>query len=351
VNVVRILIILSVFAICTRLSAQVQTSPCVPCSVPCRISDADTLFDIQSADGTLFQNYRSVQRDFIEDGQTKHQAVHLFAYRNGKCIDTIMPVRNVRSVSMGGLGSMGSPLVLPIYPSRELFRMTSDRVPINFIEITPFAGYAGSDTSTRKVGFNSLYEGLEFLIAPFGDMLGEKTVVAIGADLLFEGGRLRIPAMAQLRYTLWGGQHLVDSVRYYPSNCALQCPGTLPLANPFPGFMEGQTAGRKDSASYLVHEQAVAHSTVQPFIYGEGALIFNTGFTGAGPDPSLNPDDYGQWFFGAGLGTPFLGSFTASLGYRIMRLNLRTPCEACQNKFIVNTDVSNSILAKIGFRF
>jgi hypothetical protein len=33
------------------------------------------------------------------------------------------------------------------------------------------------------------------------------------------------------------------------------------------------------------------------------------------------------------------------IGYRLMRLNLRTPCEACSNKFIVNTDLSNSVVA------
>jgi hypothetical protein len=246
---------------------------------------------------------------------------------------------------------MGSPLVLPVYPSRELWRTTSSVAPINFIEVTPFVGYGGSDTSTRKVGFPSIYEGVEVLAAPFGDMIGTNTVLAVGAELLMESSRVRIPAMAQLRYTFAGGEHLVDSAKYYPSNCALQCPGAPPTANPFPTYSETQTGGRKDSASFFVHEQVVAHSVLQPFIYGEAAYIFNAGFEGAGKDPSLNPEDYGQWFMGAGIGSPIFGHFTASIGYRYMRLNLRTPCEACQNKFIVNTDVSNALLAKIGLRF
>lgn len=246
---------------------------------------------------------------------------------------------------------MGSPLVLPISPARELWKTTSNQIPINFLEITAFAGYAGTDTSTRKVGFQSLYEGIEVLAAPFGDMLGDKTVLAIGAEALMESSRIRIPVMAQLRYTIWGSQHVVDSATYYPTKCAIQCPGASATPNPYPSYIEKSSAGRKDSATFFVHEQAIKHSGVQPFIYAEGAYIFNAGFTGAGKDPSLNPEDYGQWFVGAGIGTPFMGSLTASIGYRLMRLNLRTPCEACENKFIVNTDMSNSLLAKIGLRF
>jgi hypothetical protein len=332
--------------------ARGQEVPCVPCSVPCRTSLADTVFDIRTSDGGILQNFRSVQRTIITDFEgNKRQALHLFAYRDGKCIDTIVSAQAVRSVSTGGLGSMGSPLVLPVYPSRELWRTTSSVAPINFIEITPFVGYGGQDTSSRKIGFPSVYEGLEVLAAPFGDMLGTNTVLAVGAELLMESSRIRIPAMAQLRYTFGGGQHLVDSAKYYPNSCALQCPGASPAANPYPTYSETQGGGRKDSASFFVHEQVVAHSMLQPFVYGEAAYIFNTGFDGAGKDPSLNPEDYGQYFLGAGIGSPLFGHFTVSIGYRLMRLNLRTPCEACQNKFIVNTDVSNALLAKFGLRF
>src|SRR5205807_2693401 len=79
-------------------TSRAQETPCVPCSVPCRTSVADTLFDVRSSDGTLLQNYRSIQRTVITDIEgNKHQALHLFAYRDGKCLDTIVPAAAIRS--------------------------------------------------------------------------------------------------------------------------------------------------------------------------------------------------------------------------------------------------------------
>jgi hypothetical protein len=332
-------------------AAIAQEKPCVPCAIPCQITASDTLFDIETSKGNVLENYRSIQRTVTEDISGKHQALRLFTYRDGRCVDTTVAVATIRAVSMGGLGSKGSPLTIPVLPSRELWRTTSNKIPINFLEITALPGYAGADTSTRKVGFPSFYEGVEVLAAPFGDMLGEKTVLVVGAEALIESGRVRIPVMGQVRYTIWGSQHLADSAKYYPSNCAISCPGTTPLKNPYPSFTETSDGSAKDSASFFIHDPAVVRSSVQPFIFGEAAYILNTGFSGAGKDPSLNPEDYGQWFIGAGIGTPFLGSLTGSIGYRVMRLNLRTPCEACSNKFIVNTDLSNSVVAKLGLRF
>lgn len=328
-----------------------SNSPCVPCEIPCGVSERDTVFDVRLSDGRVLQNYRSVMRDLTSDFSGKQQAVRLFAWKNGQCDDTLIPATAISAVSMGGLGSKGSPLVIPLFPARELYRVSADKVPTSFIEVSAFTGYGGEDTSSREVGFASVYQGLQVLVAPFGDFLGEKTQLALGAEALFEGSRLRIPVIGHLRYTLSGEDRLVDSVKYYPSNCALQCPMGTPIQSPDVGLSELVTSGRKDSSVYLIRDRTIERSAFKPFIYAEGAYIFNPSFDGAGPDPSVNPDDYGQYHLGAGFGLPFLEYFTASLGYRYMRLNLRTPCEGCNDRFILNTNETHSVLLKVGAHF
>ena len=339
-----------VWLILLNSNSSAQTPLCVPCSIPCNVSSTDTVFDIHMNDGHVLQTYRSVIRDLIPGFTGQQQALRLSAWRNGHCVDTIVSVAAVASVSTGGLGSMGSPLVLPIYPSREISRVSLDKVSNNFIEITGLIGYGGSDTTARGIGFPSVYEGLEVLVAPFGTFLGEKTALALGGELLFENGRMRIPAMGQLRYTFLGSERIVDSTRYYPSACALQCQGDRPVPWSDTSFHEVPTSGRKDSTSYLIHDRTLELSKFRPFLYIEGAYVFNGSFVGAGKDPSINPQDYGQYFAGLGVGTPFLDHFTVSLGYRYMRLNLRTPCPTCDNKYVVNTNTSNSITLKVGIR-
>jgi hypothetical protein len=307
------------------------------------------VFDVHLSDGHVLQNYRSIVRDFVPGSKGEDQAVHLYGWRDGNCTDTLLPITAVSSISTGGLGSMGSPLSLSIYPAREFSHVSSGAIPANVIEITALAGYAGTDTSSRNIGFKSFYEGVEVLAAPFGTMLGEKWALAIGGEFLFEGGRMRIPAMGELRYTFLGNETMVDAV-HYTDSCAIGCFGSAPLPLPDSSFHQVSTSTRSDSSSFLLRDRTVARSSFRPFIYAEGSYIFNGSFTGAGQNPSINPEDYGQYFFGAGVGTPFLSHFTVSLGYRYMRLNLRTPCPTCVDQFILNTNVSNSIILKIGIR-
>ena len=102
----------------------------VPCAVPCNVSAADTVFDVHMRDGTVLQNYRSLVREIIPTFNGSAQALHLYAWRNGHCTDSIVPVAFVTSVSTGGLGSMSAPLVLPIAPAREFYRVTSNTIPV-----------------------------------------------------------------------------------------------------------------------------------------------------------------------------------------------------------------------------
>jgi hypothetical protein len=374
----RAAIIFAAFAVCgaNAIRAQDTTPPCAPCygKLPCT---ADTEFDVHLRDGTVLRNYRSIVRDLLPDRKT--QAVHLHAWRNGHCTDVLVPVDSVSSIVTGGLGPMSSPFVLSVYPAREFSHGgAADTVSANFVEITALGGYAGQDTSGRAVGFKSFYEGAEALIAPFGTMLGDRMAFAFGGELLFEGGRMRIPAMGQLRYSLVGNANdepsdksvdyytdsaeyyndrpdstlrstvkTVGNVKYYENLWQFECPGPLPP--PKGGFHEINQTGRKDSSVFLLHEKE-QRGTFRPFVYIEGAYIFNGSFAGAGQNPSINPGDYGQYFFGGGIGTPFGGIFTASLGYRYMRLDLRTPCPTCVNQYIVNANISNSLMLKFGIR-
>jgi hypothetical protein len=120
---------------------------------------------------------------------------------------------------------------------------------------------------------------------------------------------------------------------------------------PGAGFVEHPHAGPVDSASIVVREQSVTRAKCRPFAYAEGGPVMNGSFTGSGPTPSLNPQDYSQWTAGLGAGALLWDRVTIMLGYRYLRLNLRTPCIACGDKFVVNTNSIHSVVLRAGLHF
>lgn len=296
------------------------------------------------------QNCTSIERKIITKYDKPIQALDVHYERNGACLDTVVEMQHVTSIGYGGLGLSGNPVEARVAPARELFRSHALlKPPASFIDITPFIGYGGKDTTARKIGFSSIYYGLEALIAPFGTLLGDNFSIAFAGSLLEEGGRTRFPVGGNLRWTIFGSEHSTESQKFEPNSCKFGLPGD-PADTVPEGYTEVPNQGHApDSTVFYIHEQTIVRNPFRAYLYAEGGTILNGNFDGAGKNPSVNPDDYGQYYIGIGGGVILWDWFTASLAYRYMRLNLRTPCVFCPGDvFIQNTDVSHSILLKVG---
>jgi hypothetical protein len=343
-----LLLILSLFP--AHIAISQTKNPCRDCPLPGARSARDTVMDVSFADRTVTHNVLSAKRATRPLFGRWEQLVALKPARGNSCADTIVPVRNIASFSFGSIGIGGQTLAMPVLPAREFIRDdVPPDIPANFLEFTGNIGFAGADESARRIGVTDLYFGGEALVAPFGNMLGDDLAFALGAGVLAENKRLRIPVIAHLRYTFLGSPRIEERSRYLPDACSFGLPGDAPL--PAPGGYTELAGGERDSTVQLLHEKALVRDDFRPFLFAEAGPIFHTGFEGAGDDPSLNPDDYGEYFFGAGVGAPLADLLTVSLGYRFMRLNLRTPCPACADTMILNTDIVHSILLKLGLRF
>ncbi len=331
---------------------------CRPCELPCLkdqasfVPERDTVMDVYMNDGTVIPGVTAAIREVIEQYGIYEQAIRVYYIdNNGRCRDTLLVLNAIKSFEIMSVGGLGAPLVIKVKPVREFFAINQPTsTPNSFLELTANLGYGGADDSKRDVGFDNLNYGAELLIAPLGSLLGNDLALGFSAGIMSEGGRLRYPIQAHLRWTFLGKQAIVDSLYFVPSKCRFQCRDGDTIATPGPGYTQRESSMEVDSSAYLVREKFIKTNPFRPFLYIEGGPIFNGNFAGAGGRPSINPDEYAQYMAGIGLGTPIGRYFTVSLGYRFMRLNLRTPCVACQDRFVVNTNQVHSILLKAGFR-
>ena len=180
-------------------------------------------------------------------------------------------------------------------------------------------------------------------------MLGDRLALAIGASALIEGGRMRIPLGANLRWNFLGNQHVDESNKMIPSPCKFSFSDEKSDTTLSSDYVEVPSDRKNDQNVYYLHERQLIKDKFRPFIYLEGGAILNGSFSGAGKDPSVNTNEYGQYYAGIGGGIPLFNWLVVSIGYHYMRLNLRTPCAVCPaDIFVQNTDVSHSILLKIG---
>jgi hypothetical protein len=109
-----------------------------------------------------------------------------------------------------------------------------------------------------------------------------------------------------------------------------------------------------DSSIYYFLDRQIIVTGLRAFVFGEGGIIFNGGFEGAGSEPSLNKEEYSQYYVGGGMGLPLFDWATISLAYRFMRLNVRTPCAYCPpptDFYVVNTASVHSLWLKFGLRW
>lgn len=325
---------------------------CGTCTFPCARA-GDGSFTVRLTGGRTDPNrvFTHVVRDTFRVGLELVQAFRFSSKEAGVCSDTVVLADHAQTLVMGLTLGKSPPLYVPIFPVAEYVVSTEPHVPTSFLEVGGFLGYGGSDGSVApQVGFNSFYYGAEALVAPFGAMLGRNLSLALGGGILLEGGRLRFPVLGHVRYSFAGMQDRT-SARYVPDACAFSCaPGTDTIAAP-EGAVRRPGPDSVDRAAILVHERVINRDEHAPYLFIEGGPVFNGSFEGAGPDPSINRDDYGQWVAGGGAGIAITTWLHAQLAYRYARLNLRTPCVQCGNVYQVNTNEVHSVLLRVALHW
>ena len=323
---------------------------CTPCDIPCKRSPQET-FTIRLRGGKPdpLPAFTSVIRDTVRIGTTIVQALRFHRVDGDSCIDTSVIATDVASIVLGRTLGKVPPLYVPIDPVPE-YQITRipDR-PTSFFEVGPWAGYAGADSSAEpRVGFNNVFYGAEALIAPFGSLLGEKLSLALGGGAMFEGGRMRVPLMGQLRYS-FSTPTMREAVTYVPNACTFNCGEQRPAWVPPQGDDVVRLPGPEqvDSTAALLRMTEVVLPSRAPYVFLESAYVFNGNFEGRGREPSVNPEDYGQYLVGLGVGMPVIWRLHAQLAYRYARLNLRTPCENCNDLFTVNTNSIHAVMLRV----
>jgi len=324
---------------------------CIPCGRP-----QDNSFNVRLKGGRTDpgRQFVSIVRDTTYIAGELVQGCRVTYIENGKRKDTVVQTQHHDALVMGITLGKVPPLHVAVLPVREYQLDREPVVKTSFAEVSAFLGYAGDDESTEspeQIGINTFYYGGSILVAPFGQLLGDKLSLGIGASALMEGGRLRIPAYGHLRYT-FTSTRIENSVQFVPSQCQFACAGqpvdTIQIDT---AFKQRPGPDSVDPSAALIMKRIAVRDTLAPYVYLEGGLIFNGSFEGAGSEPSINPDEYGQYMAGAGVGIPIIPILHASLGYRFMRLNVRTPCENCDAVFQVNTNVVHSIMLRIALHF
>lgn len=318
--------------------------------------------NILFADSTMTQNCISAERMLPKEGRNQKQRVKLSFKAGEQIFDTTLAINSIRYfIFKTDIGGGGEEYRLHVLPVKEYdFLLEKMSPPYSYLELSGFLGYSSTDEtskeSSREVGFNDFYYGGEFLIAPFGNLLGNEVSLGLGIEALMERSRLRIPVKAQLRYTFGKEDDKQKMYFYYPNNYTFS-DETRPdhkVQPPPKGLTDMSGAAIEfDKGSYIKSEfkkDTSGFSKLKPFIYIEGGPIFNGSFDGAGAEPSDNPEDYSQYFGGAGAGVLLWKRLTISLSYRYMRLNLRTLCSECDDRYLVNTNKIHSVMLKVGVR-
>ncbi|HVZ39457.1 MAG TPA: hypothetical protein VHI13_09280 [Candidatus Kapabacteria bacterium] len=350
-------VVLGLVLACGSAANAQRTGPCDSCASLSWFLDgwvhrplSDTTFYLESAgQGTLVRGVRRLQRTTVTTFGRPQQAVHVWYDSAGACRDTVVAIAEPLALRRGGVGGSYEPVSIAVLPAREFYCGDPPAGEGMLLSVGAIGGYAGSDTSSRAIGFRSVYGGARVLA---GLTVATDVRAALGLEALSEGGRLRIPLLAHVRWYPFGGTRTERYFRYAPSDCQFGRPGDPPAAPQDPRCEAASGTGtRLDSSVYFVQDTRRVRRGFRPFLYGEAGLVLNGRFDGAGSTPSLNPSDYGQVLAGAGIGVPLFGPVVLSVGYRYMRLNLRTPCETCTGQFVVNTNRSHAVTASLAFEF
>lgn len=324
---------------------------CSDCPLPAaarRQPGRDSTFDVHfRGDRPPIRRVTSVRRETMRSRGRLVQALAIQYLADGTCRDTLVPVDEVERLGTAGVGLEGQTISIPLLPAREFYRDDlATAAAEGFVEIGGGLRFAGSDTSSREVGFAS--------IAPLAQIdVGRRIAtwldIAVGLGVEIDRSRLRLPLRASVRLLPFGTVQVEPYFRY-SDPCRFGMPGESP-ATPGGSFTEVPSTAHVDSTVYFTSDSRTQRDAFRPFFYLEGGIILNGSFDGASATPSENPEEYGQYLGGAGAGLPLFDLLVVSLGYRYTRMNVRTPCEACGDRFVVNTSVAHSAVASLAFTF
>lgn len=348
-----------------------QSSLCYECALPKSPGQKQNFADIVLRKGTIFYNVTSIKREVDQRYSQAIQSVRIRYQRDSVCMDTLLTIYDIKELRISGLGPNGGTLATPVYPARE-FYYTKEPIPLptSFIEITPILTVSGSDKSKRSIGYDVPAFGGEAVLAPFGSLLGERLSLGIGGGMFLDADRLRFPVFGHLRFNFKRTAKLTQSVSLLPSPCKFRLrdttnkiyvtfepPATVPFSK---DYIEKTSVETLDSTVFIGYQSVYENPEFRPFLFIEGGPIFNSKFEGAGATPSVNSGDYSQYFIGAGAGAPlpFADFITVSIGYRYMRLHVRTPCPSCppsqsgnpDSFFFLNTNTTHNAILKLGWR-
>lgn len=295
---------------------------------------------------TILDNVLRIQRSTLQMGGRPVQALHV--WYGADYHDTMIPFNSPLALVCGDIGGRGSTqaIEIPVLPAREYVCGDGPADRAISIDLAGLGGFSGRDTSTRTTGIrNGLFVGGQVLART---ALTSSVSAGIGAELLRESDRNRIPIFGHLRWAPTGATHTESVFRYFPDDCQFMGPDDPALWPADAACVSLDIAGACDSTVYFIEEQRNVPAVFKPYLFAEGGVVENLKFDGSGASPALNPEEYGQYVGAVGIGVPFWESFFLNIEYRMMRLNIRTPCEACPSTFIVNTNEIGSIVLLIG---
>jgi hypothetical protein len=182
--------------------------------------------------------------------------------------------------------------------------------------------------------------------------MGNRWSFGLQAAASSDGSRWRFPLGVHLRYWFAPQGELVQIARYRPDSCTFNASTPFVASDDYrERYLPYQ---RLDSSTAYVADYIEQRSGWQPFVFVEGGGMLNSGFSGAGRSPSLNPEEHNQWFAGGGIGTTAWHWLALSIAYRYQRLNVRTPCAFCPptpdqpDNYVVNTAHVHSVILKLG---
>ncbi len=324
---------------------------CQTCPIPCaRVGDTE--FRVEDVSGEVITRrvFVSAQRDTALSNGRLRQALRL-RYRDGAvCRDTSIAIADIGALQLGLTLGKVPPVRVPVLPLREYERQQREAVESSWLEVGPMVAYAGADESdTPQIGFDDVFYGGEMLVAPFGNLLGEHLSLALGGSAFSEGGRWRVGPMGHLRFSFASWTSSRRST-FVPNACTFSCESAADTVTPGEEFEQLYDLQRYDPSAYVAHSSVNERDAFRPYLFVEGGLLYDTDFEGAGREPAVNPDDYGEWFAGLGVGVPLWEVISTSVQYRYARLNLRTPCPDCEDLYRVNTNNVHSIMLRIAYR-
>lgn len=350
----RFLFTICMFGVLAFQFGFAQLSECRDCPMPkhpnSNFVPRDSSLNIIFKDKrTPIYNVLSVKRSTINIFGRLEQSLLIRTIENGFCKETEILQRDVEKLSVSGLGLQGQTFDVPVYPAREYYRSDNySSIKPNFVEITGNLGFIGTDESNREIGVDGFAYGAQILVAPFGQLFGNNAKLALGGGIMSETGRTRFPIMGHFRWNFMGNAREEDYFNYFPSPCKFGVEGEKAVKPTEDSFIEVPNAERQDSTVYFYRDKRLIRNKWRPYVFAEGGLFVDGDYEGAGNTQTLNPNDHGQYFLGVGAGMPFFDILAVNLSLRYMRTNVKTPCETCPERYIVNTNESVGVFLGVG---